>query len=335
MKLKSYYLPVILFLASSMLTAQDASLYEEFKKSFKKKYFNVGVLFQTLFEYQPERMDGKFNGFEFTNIRLTLGGEFDEGFGYRMQTNFINTRPILDAFMFYKPTPSVRIDIGQYKSPFSTEYLISESAVDFVNRSQVVDVLSPKRHIGIQTRADFMDKSFSVIGGIFNGTGTFQRNNNKHFMYFGKLIAQPKLPKDFSLIVSANAAFNKEPQIITSTDTTNAIDRTYFGGDFRFTYKEFMLSSEYIHQTADVLNAVELKHSGYHITSGYMITSEIQALARYDYLKMHGGNESKLIVIGFNYWPTEVVKFQANYIVDTDNSEIKYNRFLFNAQLAF
>ena len=74
--------------------------------------------------------------------------------------------------MFYKVTPAVRIDVGQFKSPFSYEFLTPSQSIDFVNRSQVVTALAPGRQLGAQIGFEWSEGRYGARVGVFNGNGT-------------------------------------------------------------------------------------------------------------------------------------------------------------------
>ncbi|QQS34897.1 MAG: hypothetical protein IPM56_11560 [Ignavibacteriales bacterium] len=311
--------------------AQDSSLLKELKENFKKKYFNVGLFFQTVADYQGERILSGGNGFNLTNIRLTISGELDEGFGYSMQTNFINSKPILDAMIYHKFSDAIRVDAGQFKASFSSEYLTSDPQLDFVGRSQATSTYSPKRQIGFQVRANVVEKVLSLVAGMYNGNGINTTNDDDKFMYVGRVVLTPELGENTKLTVAGNAAYNS---LTTSAFEGNRITA---GGDFRLTVSDLMLSGEFIIESSEPDSGETISNSGLQLTAGYHITKNVQLLGRYDLLNPDDmiGDKNSLAIFGCNYWPTEATKIQFNYIVNTDNSELKYNQILVAGQLAF
>lgn len=318
-------------LLTQTLSAQDSQLFKELKENFKKKYFNVGLFFQTVADYQNERTSGSNNGFSLTNIRLTISGELDEGFGYSMQTNFINSKPILDAMIYHKFSKVIRVDAGQFKAPFSSEYLTSDPQLDFINRSQVTSAYSPKRQIGFQVRGNVVEDAVSVIAGMFNGNGINTTNDDDKFMYVGRVVITPSISENAKLLVSGNAAYNEV------TSSAFAGNRITAGGDFKLTVNDFMLAGEFITESSKPDSGETLTNSGLQFTAGYHLSKSVQVLGRYDVLNPDDiiGKKNSLVILGCNYWPTEVTKIQFNYIVNTDQSQLKYNHILLACQLAF
>ena len=160
------------------------STYGEFIKNFKKDYFTVDLLFQAVADFQPERTLVGNNGFYLSNVRLRMRGNLDNNFSYFFQTNFMVSPILLDALISYKFTDELQFSAGQFKAPFSKEYLTYAADLDFVNRARVTELLSPRRDIGVQLSGKFADNLFEYRAGIFNGNGPNRvYNDNNSFLY--------------------------------------------------------------------------------------------------------------------------------------------------------
>jgi len=319
---------VFLFSFLNIYPQSADSLFNTFKSNFQKKYFSLGMQIQTIGDYQSERnLSGK-NGFTLANVRLKIYGEFDEGFGYFLQTNFINSKSVLDAFVYHKFSDLLRVDIGQYRVPYSGEYLISSAALDFVYRSQVASTLSPKRQIGVTLKGNITSE-LNYSAGIFNGNGTNTTNDNNFFMYVGRIAYSPTL-SDGKLTIAANAAYSKDEY------DEGTLNRTMYGGDIRYENENIILSSEFSQQELEYPFDIKDKDNGYHFTAGYKFNKQFQVLGRYDVLNyVENDLKNELIIAGLNYFPTQISKFQFNYVINSDNSEIKHNQVLLSAQVAF
>jgi phosphate-selective porin len=321
---------VFVFLFSFLsIHAQSAdSLFTSFKNTFQKKYFNIGLQLQTTGDYQAERVTSGKNGFNLLNARLKIYGEFDEGFGYYLQTNFVSTKAVLDAFVYHKFSDLLRVDVGQYRVPYSYEYLTSAAALDFVNRSQVASTLSPKRQIGVTLRSNFTSE-LNLAAGIYNGNGTNTTNDNNFFMYVARLAYAPKLT-DGKLTVGASAAYSKDES------EGGRLNRLMFGGDIRFENQYIILSSEFSQQELENPKDITDKDNGYHVTAGYKINKYLQVLGRYDVLNyVENDKMNKLVIAGLNFAPTDISRFQFNYVVNADDSKVKHNQVLLSGQVAF
>jgi len=355
-----YLIPVvctILVLGTDPVMSEDEPLLEKLRTTFQKDYFSIGILLQTVADFQIDRNLPGYNGFTIANFRLKLYGELDKKFGYLLQTSFINSPSILDAKLYYRFAEYLIVDAGLYKAPFSKEYLTGADAIDFVNRSRIVTVLAPGRQIGLQTRGrinESLPVDYNI--GIFNGNGYGgNTNDNNDFLYAARLTFTPLRSSESStmqLETGINAAFSKDnfsrispllnPFVYDALFFTG--ERSLYGADFSFTNGDFMLTGEYLQGNFDGAlyflvadtSIGSIKSSGFHVTIGYMLISDFQILGRWDRFKAdNGSNNPDWMVLGLNYWPSKVSKLQINYMVNTVSSALKYNQILANFQFVF
>jgi hypothetical protein len=325
------------FLLTNLISAQEneEKLYDEFRNIFNKKYLNVGALIQVVGDHQIERTFANHNGFTIQNLRFKLFGEFDEGIGYAIQTNFLRAPAILDARIYYKLTPNFFIDAGLYKTPFSREQLTSSSNIDFVSRSQVVLALGPNRQVGVSVRGAIADKLFQYQLGAFNGNRfSTSGNDNNDLFYVGRVSITPKISnqKSDNFEIGINAGQGNEKSIPIAGETFEG-KRLLLGADARLTLEKIMLSGEYINAKLNSSGGEEFSPSGFYATAGYMICTNNQILLRIDSIKMDKDMDSNnLIILGYNIWPTKIAKFQINYIIP-EYSRPKQHRLMVNAQV--
>lgn len=317
---------------------KDEPLYTQLTETFKKEYFSIGVLLQTVGDYQPQRSFGGNNGFSIANLRLKLSGELDHGFGYLLQTNFTGSPSILDAVMYFRVTPSVTIDAGLFKSPFSKELLTGAGAIDFVNRAQVVTSLAPARQIGVKVSGWLQPDVFSFAVGAFNGNGFAGNNNdNDHLLYAARLTLTPALTDaNNAFEIGINAAFSEDDGVsLPGVATGFAGSRFLLGGDARLTRGRLLLSGEAIYANLEADAGASANPYGFHVTAGYMVSSKSQLLLRWDGFEKDGlADDSYLLIFGFNLWPTKATELQVNYIFPTEQ-DFENQQVLINAQFAF
>ena len=329
-------------------------LIEEFNKNFKKKYFSLGVVLQAVSDFQVERnLPGK-NGFSIANTRLTLSGELDHKFGYLLRTNFVSPFTLLDVKIYYKFSDPLILDFGQFKSPFSKEFLLPVESIYFVNRSRVVTVMVPGRQIGFQLRgtpSNQVPLSYSM--GVFNGNGTnANQNDNNDFLFGGRLLLSSRELLNATIDyfeLGTNAAFSRDSNTRISEELNPFVfeplffngDRMLLGADFQIDIKKFMIAGEYINGeytgTFTFLNNVstlqDIKANGFHLTSGYMVHKKVQLLARWDNFDTNRRENSNWFIAGINIWPTQATEFQVNYIINSKEVALKHNQLLINVQV--
>jgi hypothetical protein len=323
--------------------AQEEPAFEQLKSTFQHEYLNIGMLVQTVADFQIERTFPGNNGFTIANARLNLFGSLDGGFGYLFTTNFATSPAILDAMVSYRVIPELTISAGQFKSPFSAEFLVYAGSIDFVNRSQVVTALAPGRQIGLQIGSELVQDDLSILAGVFNGNGTFgSGNDGGNFLYVGRVIVSPigtpVEPASGYLGMALNAAVSKD----TDATLVNGLlpefsgTRLLLGADFLYASGPVQLSGEVIYSQFQDTNGMRHRPFGFHLTSGYRVSKRAQVLLRLDSFYADGLNDdSHLAIVGFNLWPTTVTELQMNYIVPTYGTGFKNHQLLVNAQLGF
>ncbi|MEJ2103055.1 MAG: porin [Ignavibacteriaceae bacterium] len=313
------------------------STYNELIKNFKKDYFTVDLLFQAVADFQPERTIIGNNGFYLSNVRLRMHGNLDKNFSYFFQTSFMVSPILLDASISYRLSDAMHLNAGQFKTPFSKEYLTYAADLDFVNRAQEAALLSPRRDIGLQLSGKFADNLFEYRAGIFNGNGPNKiYNDNNSFLYVGRIALTPH-DKNGHYEIALNAGYDG--------NTTGGVliknyfgKRTFLGGDLQAVIDKFLFSAEIsMNKFEGKIDSVHIKKEpyGYHITLGYKPFKKHQFLFRYDNLSADGIiSDSELYIIGYNFWPTRFAEIQVNYIIDSNNTEFKNHWYLINFQIA-
>ncbi len=317
--------------------AEDETIYEEYLKYFKKEYLSVDMLFQAVADFQPERSVAGNNGFYLSNMRLRMYGTLDKNFSYYFVANFLVSPILLDASIGYKFTDALKISAGQFKAPFSKEFLMYPSDIDFVNRAQATALLSPRRDIGVQLSGQFAGNLLEYRVGIFNGNGPNKIfNDNNSFLYVARISAKPKTENN-NYEIGLNAGYNDNSNSRIFTKSFEG-KRSFFGGDFRAEIENFLFATEVIMNKLDgKIDSVQSKKDpyGYHITLGYKPFNKHQFLLRYDNLSTEGIiSNSEFYIIGYNFWPTRIAELQINYIIDSNNTDFKNHWYLVNFQIS-
>ena len=138
-----------------------------------------------------------------------------------------------DAYVRYK-TGNFGIQAGQFKTPFTLEFIRSLADVETADRATAVDSLAPKRDIGIM--ADYaLGATGTLTLGVFNGEGqNITANPDSSLLWVGRATVRPIA----YLTVGANAAAYQS-------------DSTRYGIDASLEYMGAALKGEYIGQHRD------------------------------------------------------------------------------------
>ncbi|GEM_PF-371002 len=333
-------LTVLLFSITSLALAQqdEGSDFQELQQTIKNDYFSAGMLIQNVVDYQPERLAGN-NGFSISNARFQIFGELDDRFGYQLQANVTNSPAILDANLYYNFNKQTSLKVGLFKTPFSAEYLTGAAAIDFVNRSTVVNQLVPNRQAGLQLAGSFSDGTMQYKAGIFNGNRfSINRNSDDTFMYVGRVQANlgSSEKSTSSLNIGLNASYeNKKQAFGGNIQSSFEGKQTLLGTDLRYTKDGFLLSGEFIYSWFESDIGGDYNPYGYYATAGYYVGPNTQLLIRWDDFQAdYLASNSSSVIAGINIFPTTYSEVQLNYSIPTDQA-IDYSQLLLNLQLNF
>ncbi len=116
------------------------------------------------------------NGVDIRRARMGVEGEGFDIFFYRFDVDFVTfdtstqTRPIIaDAYLDTQALPYVgNIRLGNFREPFSLERLDSTHDLPFLERSTVVNALTPFRNVGLMGFNWNETETATIAYGIFN-----------------------------------------------------------------------------------------------------------------------------------------------------------------------
>jgi phosphate-selective porin len=130
--------------------------------------------------------------------RLAAAGTVRGDLTWRIQGEFrtgnVGTgRPsvsLQDAYIRWT-RKSLGVQAGQFKTPFTREFVTSLTEVETADRSTVVDSLAPKRDIGVMAEYTLGGRA-SIAVGVFNGNGqNVSANPDSALLGVGRVSVRP------------------------------------------------------------------------------------------------------------------------------------------------
>jgi phosphate-selective porin len=130
--------------------------------------------------------------------RLSAGGPIASDFTWRIQGEFRTgavgtgkaSTSLQDAYVRYK-SGDFGVQAGQFKTPFTREFLTSLADVETADRSTVVDSLAPKRDIGVMAECA-IGPTTTLMLGFFNGEGqNVTANTDSTLLWVGRATVRP------------------------------------------------------------------------------------------------------------------------------------------------
>lgn len=236
--------------------------------------------------------------------RIELSGTFYRWIDFRLESEFVNSPSLNDAYLDFRFVPELAVRAGQFKVPFSLEELWSDNLLDFVERS-VVDELAPSRDVGASLHGSLLSGVVGYDVGVFNGTplNTPDTNNGKDVA--GRVALLPFKPTGNywlkGLQLAADATWGVEGNGTSAQGRTMARtakrfvffapqptqgDRTRWGTDLLWVVGPASFKFEYNQQLdqrrrlgASGRNLDEITATGWYVSATYLLTGEDKALS--------------------------------------------------------
>ena len=266
----------------------------------------IGGLLQADYRYfKYDNEDPDNNGFDLRRVRLLLKGSMLRHFDYKFEYEFegAGSRRLLDAYVDANLLADASFRVGQFKTPYSFEWLTKDKNLVFAERSMGY-YLTPGRDLGVMAHGSLWQDAINFGIGLFNGDGMDDATTGDEDSpeWVGRLVVSPfkhwntaalehlqaggsfgysKIDrtnvnvnvKTTGLTTFFNVASSAKFNIIRDADT-----RTRYGAEFAWTYGPLLLSGEYfqlnfkdITTSADRFDA---KLEDYYISLLWMLTGE-------------------------------------------------------------
>lgn len=156
--------------------------------------------------------------------------------------------------------------VGQFRTPFSMEYLTSSTQVPTVNRSQVVDRLASRRDLGALAQVS-VSRFATLTGAVVNGEGPNRTSNsNGKLMAIGRLTVLP------------------HPSLAVSGKWLGHGADHRWGSDVRWVTGKLIVEGEVITQRAPGDSARTFDGSGGYALVAYNVRPWLQSVVKWERL---------------------------------------------------
>lgn len=323
-------------LAISTQARENPSLDDQLRAYLHKEYFTLNILIQS--EGRLSFKDDNFQGgrsFNAANARISMRGNLNGGFFYRIFVDAAPEPALLDVFVGYKQSDAFSFMVGSMKPKQTLDFIPDPGSHNFVDRATMTGLLVGSRETGIAATGQM--GGFYYYTGIFNGSG-LENNNNNRFYGIGRLqyTIRSNFPGYIQLAISGSHG-NSEGYISGNSGPLLRGKRTILGSDLELEFNRFYFAAEYLQgdlETVDFPNVNELIN-GYYFTGGLQLTEKTMTFARWQswsYREL-GTTESKL-TLGTNIGFTDIVGLVLNldaYIPNQDDTQYGAS-FIFQVQ---
>ena len=261
-------------------------------------------------------------------IQFAFGGTDDAG------ATSQSASPIYDAFLDFTYLRDLNLRAGQFFVPFDRARTIRESALQLVDRQQVVNELSLNRDVGLKLFSDNLFGLNGVLGyalGVFNGGGINNFNGKAlGLLYTGRVVIKPfgsfddDIEGDLNrlssprLAIGGAVAYNQHTVLAQSTFgnvlTLGSVNYLNADADLVFKTHGFSFLAEYLYRQSELgpgefsqttkpsgsevsttINQWARNGQGYLVQAGYMFTDFFEVVGRFDQLFATGNTDPTLV----------------------------------------
>jgi len=258
------------------------------------------------------RFAGLSDRFLLRRMRLGVKGAFGREFGFKVEADLgANTvgassgyrAQLTDAYAEWTAYPYAQVRVGQFKTPFGAEQLMSDTANPFVERSLPNDRLTIGRQIGVGVSGATKGKLLDYSAGLFNGSGVnTSANDNEQFLVAARVGVRVWDGKFAGRAGSWSAGANAFTDRATGTFTGR---REGLGFDTQVQLAPFALRAEWLAGAQDPRVGGDVDSDGWSVAALWSLADAWQLAARfetYDPNTATAANETDTLTLGLNWF---------------------------------
>ena len=272
----------------------------------------------------------EWHTYKIRRSQLQFSGYIDKNkFKWLMMVDFSadQENPLQDLYVELSYVPKITLKAGQFKPPFLMENLTPDNQLDFVDRSFIVRTFADVRDIGFILYTKL--KHFEAYAGEVNGTGPNTSDWGGDKDLIGRVVIKPVNGLTFGASSYLGDFYSS--------------DFVTMAGEMNFVYENFGLRTEtiWIREDTSIIRAgtlslrfpIILKKNvdrwGGYATLLYKLLEKHQLGVRFEWLEPNNGNSRDarfIITVGYNFFQTHRVKWQANIQSQVEQQGIRANR---------
>ena len=148
-----------------------------------------------------------------------------------------NHKGLIETFMNYRLIDEAQVKVGQMKTPFTRQELTSDGALQFVDRSIVVDAFKPTYDIGAMLNGKIAEGLAYYYAGVYGGAGQTSTRNTNDNLFVARAVVNPLGDMAYSeadldgstkplLSIGANYFMNTLNELSAPTTAATGLDNT-------------------------------------------------------------------------------------------------------------
>ena len=278
------------------------SEYENFKLKLGGRIMNDwGFLKQDREILKDTDIGDLVDGTEFCRARLYLKGDIYDNIGFEIQYDFAGGGgpEFKDVYIELKEIPLLgNFRVGQFKSPFSLEYMTSSEYITFMERG-LNNAFAPRRNTGFMLHNHALDKRMTWATSIYRTADDFgdsQGNSSTEggYSFVGRITGLPWYKDKGKKLLHIGFSYNYQNAFENEFDYDSEPETKLAGnfvntGDFEAEYAHlfnpelalvfgpFSLQAEYTFTNVNTTGSIsgqDPEFSGFYIYGSYFLTGE-------------------------------------------------------------
>ena len=272
--------------------------------------------------------------------RMTLGGQlFGRHIRYFLNFELARRPELLDLEMTFEAIPELQLRVGQFRTPFSRQFMIPLFALQLVDRAVVSDFFRANRDVGLSLDGVIAKGLFEYRLGVYNGSGFNVSNDNRELMFLGRLAVAPlgavgldettaRNDGPIRLAIGIAGYHRKREQSHIETDLMTGLPVTVMdpsrtrsagGLDLMLRVGPFAFSSEFMFDRRETEGAAAQIGFGFFAQAGvFVLPGDLEVAARFNLLAPdldnHGTKGLQRYEVGATYYLVNArVKLQLRY----------------------
>jgi len=350
--MKIFVIISIIFTTTTFAHAQSETASTGYKDGFYFQtddgnfLFKVGSRINTLYSYGKLENEPNVSSLDLAHAKLYFGGHaFNKTIQFYAQSAFAqntrskplglqneNTAFSLEDYYVRGIYGDVALQMGQFKVPFSKQYMIYSGNLQFATRSIASDAFQFGRDRGVlltgkKTWLSYMLGFFNggsqmtmpSISNLTNSQNISNDSNGQGLMYIARLSVFPQRPTGFS---EGDVDFNEASRIEWGTSVALDQNRDFdtdfnqsldepktntlsVSSDFSYLRRGFSLQGEFYYRNNHFQSISDVHSIGFYAQTGYFIMPRsFEIAARYAWLdpNHNTGNDQSREISGVLNW---------------------------------
>lgn len=263
------------------------------------------------------------NTFDIKRIIFMADGKITDRWSCYFMYDFNSGGNLLEVYTDYQFLPGLSARLGQFKTPYTIENLLSPSTVELINcYSQptcylaAINGIDPLcasnggRDVGMMIYGDLFKNLLTYKLAVMNGQGINTKDKNNQKDVVGYLMVNPTqwISIGGSFIKGKGYAMNSSDALNIPKDENYTRNRWSLGAIL--TGKTATFRTEYMGGKDG-----GIKSDGFYATGCAQVLPKLDVIASYDYLNQHVplGNKQSNYIAGLQYWFYPKCRIQAQY----------------------